>query len=291
MYFLYFRFGGPSSHQSSGVSTSSPRVVPGPNPVPASVPTAPTDAGGAAKQTPKTGDIAKPQMGGAIDGRTAVNCRSALLRKKSAEEFTCVGADDVDRRICQDALANKYAEAQQAAAEAASCPESLAHASAYYEALRNAALAGDVNAQRCFLAGYFEERDSGDYLSQAQRDEYLPLARQFIQSAFERGDWGLVHRLAGGYVDNPGMLIYAYPYGSGYPETSYKMNHLITLSSGDRAGSDEARHIVNALRSTGRLSAAQIQAAEEWARETYARYFPATPYNEKVARSSFCEIV
>lgn len=178
---------------------------------------------------------------------------------------------------------------KQPASKAAGCPESLVHASGYYIALRDAALTGDVNAQKCFLAGYFNDRDAGDGISDTQRKEYLSLARRFIQSAFERGDWALVHRLAGTYVDNPGLLIHVYPYGTEHPDTMYKMNYLLTLGSGDGAGSDAARNTVSAIRRNGGLSAQQIQAAEDWARETYSKYFARTPYNEKAAASSFCQ--
>lgn len=232
-----------------------------------------------------------------LDGRTIVACHHALLGKKYIQERVdgnCDGiaeGDDVGMQLCRRALDSDYAYLQGLTAKAAGCPESLASASGYYEALRNAALAGDVNAQECFLNGDFNIRDYGDAISQAQLNEYLPLARKFIQDAIERGDWAIIHRLAEWPEDvqGYGLLVMAYPFGPSHPDTLYKMNYLLTLGASDGGNPELATALVNSFRKNGALSAEQIQTAEEWARETYDRYFAATPYNEKIARSSFCE--
>jgi len=229
-----------------------------------------------------------PTLTQIADGRTIYMCHSGLLMKKTLEERNCdsVPADDAaGLQMCLNRIAGEFAELERLTAKTAACPQSLANPSDYYDALRGAALAGDLDAQRCFLAGYFHGMRAERRISEKQLAEYLVLARKFIQSALERGDWAVVHHLADGYVDDPGLLYRVYPYGTDHPETMYRMNYLLNLGSGGKAGSDEARNRVDAIRRNGRLSAAQIQAAEAWAHETYDGYFAAVPYNEKDAGS------
>jgi hypothetical protein len=226
------------------------------------------------------------------DGRTIEMCHWALTGAKYLEAPDCdrVPAEDAERlAYCLSTLAGRQKDLEYSIAKAAGCPSALISASVYYIALRDAALAGDLNAQECFVSGYFHDRNSGNSITEEQEEEYVPLARQFIQSAFERGDWGVVNRLAGTWVDNPGLLIRAYPYGMSDLETFYKMNYLLTLGARDKINSDDALGVVSATRRNGRLSAAQMKAAEDWARETYARYFAGTVYEKKAAAASFCE--
>lgn len=219
------------------------------------------------------------------DGRTIYKCHYGLRMKKVVEERNCdaVPADDAGGlQMCLNGIADEFAELQELTAKTAACPQSLANPSDYYDALRDAALTGDLDAQKCFLAGYFGNSET-ERITKTQYDEYPALARKFFQSALERGDWAVVHHLADTYIDNPGLLYRVYPYGTAHPETMYRMNYLLNLGSGDKAGSDEARNRVDVIRRNGRLSAAQIQAAEAWARETYDTYFATVPYNEKDA--------
>jgi hypothetical protein len=219
-------------------------------------------------------------------------CHRALNSAKHLEAPNCDGIpaeDGVGRTLCLNSLADQQKALEERIARAAGCPSSLISASAYYIALRDAALAGDLNAQECFLSGYFYNRAAGNSITEEQAEEYLPLARQFIQAGFERGDWGVVHRLAGTWVDNPGLLIEAYPYGLQDLETFYQMNYLLTLGARDKVNSGDALGVVSATRRNGELSGAQMKAAEDWAHETYARYFAGTAYDKKAAASSFCE--
>jgi hypothetical protein len=228
-----------------------------------------------------------------LDGATIEMCHRALLGRKymqASVDDDCSGIaedDDIGMQLCRQSLVGEHAYLQELTAKAAGCPESLARASDYYIALRDAALAGDVNAQNCFLAGYFNSRDWGDSISETQVNEYLPLARRLIQSAIERGDWAVVHYLSN-RPEHPGLLIQAYPFGSEHPDTWYRMNYLLTLGSRSEADSDDAKQIVSIIRSQQRLSPDEAQAAEAWARETYDGYFAATPYDKKVAARSFC---
>lgn len=143
------------------------------------------------------------------DGRTIYMCHYGLLMKKTLEERNCdaVPADDVGgQQMCLNGIAAEFAELQRLTAKTAACPQSLTNPSDYYDALRDAALSGDLNAERCFLAGYFNDMRAEHRISKAQYDEYPALARKFFQSALERGDWAVVHHLADSYVDDPGLL-------------------------------------------------------------------------------------
>ena len=245
-------------------------------------------------EDPNASRVPTEQVGSEIDSRTIESCHGALVSLKYLRARNCADkikpGDNVDMQLCQISLASDAALVQKLTTETASCTKILATASDYYKALRDAARNGDVKAQQCFLVGYFNDAENGDRINQAQRDEYVPLARAFIQAGFERGDWGLVRWLARGRLHGPdGLLNQAYPFGPNNPKTYYKMNLLLTLSVGANTVDDDAHNIVSHFRSSGELSPQQLQEVEEWARDTYSQHFIATPYNEKAAASSFCQ--
>ena len=100
------------------------------------------------------------------------------------------------------------------------------------------------------------------------------MAKKFIESSIESGDWGVVRWLARVSIHVPdGLLREAYPIGSEHPDTIYKMNYLIQLSGRTEHGGDDAGRIVGVFRSKGRLSPEQIPSAEEWAKDTYRKLF------------------
>src|SRR5262245_5639706 len=223
------------------------------------------------------------------DRRTIETCHWALKAARNRDAPNCDDIPAEQRAWCLDTLAEQQRELDVRIARAAGCPGSLISASAYYVGLRDAALAGDLNSQECFINGYFYDRHAGDAITEAQAEEYVPLARQFIQSAFERGNWGIANRLADTWEDDPGLLIRAYPYGAADLETFYKMNYLLTLGARDKVNSEEAQGVVSATRRNGELSAERMKAAEDWARDTYAQYFAGSVYDKKAAAGSFCE--
>lgn len=187
-------------------------------------------------------------------------------------------------RQCQESEVADALKIQTMRGEAAACPSSLASASGYYDALRAAAQAGDVGAQRCFIQGYFDDGFPGNHISAEQQKDYVPLAKEYISSGLQRGDWGLVDwlaRLANHIGD--ARLHTAYPIGSA--ETLYKMNFLLTLGGVTDTSTQRPQSIV---RNVGvQLSSQQIEDAQEWARDTYSKYFAATPYVHTPV-TSFC---
>jgi hypothetical protein len=286
LYWFHGRSGTVSGHAHAIATLPAPDVPVGHPTVQRSVPI---------KINPPNDDrVATGRIGSAMDAATIVNCHSALLQSRPVrgrENCDFIKPNDaIGMQLCQRALVSDAARIQQMTAEAASCPKSLAKASDYYNALRDAAQNGDVTAQQCFIRGYFEDAEGGDFISQEQTDEYMVLARSYISSGLERGDWGLVRRLSSVrlYVSD-GLLFGAYPFGHSAPETMYKMNFLLTLGGATDAVVDRPQSIVKSLRTDGELSDRQIQAAEEWARDTYSKYFAAGPYNAKAAADSFCK--
>jgi hypothetical protein len=241
---------------------------------------------------PNDDRIATGHIGSAMDAPTIVNCHNALLgmrpvKRRENCDFVKPG-DAIGMQLCQRALVSDAAHIRLMTAQAASCPKSLAKVSDYYNALRDAAQNGDITAQQCFIKGYFDDDAGGDFISQEQTDEYKVLANTYISSGLERGDWGLVRWLGrvSVYVSD-GLLIGAYPFGQSSPETMYKMNFLLTLGGATDAVVDRPQSIVKNLRTNGELSDQQVQEAEAWARDTYSKYFAATPYDAKAAADSF----
>lgn len=290
--YFYFSPGTPPSDESSSRSVASLSSSGDATPPPASSAAVKRDADNTGKRVPEGSAAPTPQLQGTVDAQTAIVCHRALRNKKFAEGFNCDGVKEDDltgQQICRNALPSKRSETQRAAAEAASCPEALAVATGYYKAIRNAALAGDDNARRCFIQGYFEDPYSKDYISEEQSAEYVPLAKKFIESSIESGDWGVVRWLARVTIHvSDGLLREAYPIGSEHPDTIYKMNYLMVLSGRTQYGTNDAGRIVGVLRSNGTLSPEQIRVAEEWAQETYRNYFIATPNTGPTDVASFC---
>lgn len=174
-----------------------------------------------------------------LDAATIAHCHRAFVDSRPIKTPYC---DDpkssLGMRQCQELQVTDALKIQTVRGEAAACPSSLASASGYYDALRAAAQAGDVGAQRCFIQGYFNSGYAGEYISDEQRKDYVPLAKEYISSGLQRGDWGLVDWLA-----------------------------------------RLANHIGDARQ--------QIEDAQEWARDTYSKYFAATPYVHTPV-TSFC---
>lgn len=219
-----------------------------------------------------------PEPAAALDGHTIETCYRAFRGLQRANT-DCNGLKHPDQLPeCQRVVVEDDLFNQNMRGEAAACPSSLATPSGYYNALRAAAQSGDVSAQHCFITGYFgTEYNAG--ISQQQVDDYKRLANEYISDGLERGDWGVVQwlaRLSTGVQD--GLLLSAYPFGSSAPETLYKMNYLLTLGGATDAIAERPQSIVKNLPKIGELSDQQIQDAQAWARDTYSRYFAATPY-------------
>lgn len=214
--------------------------------------------------------------------RTIRACHDALLNKKALEQQDgCEGIPPEQASVagaCRNQQARAARQIAEATAAAAPCPADLLRASAYYDAIKTLALSGDTAAQRCFIQGYFAsaaQEGEESRIREDQMSEYPRLANQFIDQAFERGDWSVVRWLARARIGlQDGMLRTAYPFGSEYPVTAYRMNYLLMLGNHRSfQKSVDPRQFVETAKSTARLTASEIRDAEAWAHEMFDQHF------------------
>jgi hypothetical protein len=139
-----------------------------------------------------------------------------------------------------------------------------------YEATAAAAKAGDLDAQMCYLEQGPGDRESGFRLSEAEIAEYQSLAPQYVDSAFERGDWRIVELLGFHVVDWAGLFISLEQWKD--PLREYKAHQLLRLGAAD-VNPDNTDYRLATLN----LSAQQKQDSDAWAHETYNKYFVSQP--------------
>ncbi len=262
--------------------------LPTPSRLPATQVPAPADSGKANSDKPappaRSADIG-------VDVRTMVACRAALLTEQHVKTLSCDTSSQATvggRQMCERQTDLIAKQLERLASETAQCPETLLDPSTYYEAMRKAAVGGDVDAQHCFIQGYFSDPD-GARISTKEWNEYPELARQFIDSAFERGDWAVVLWLARARLNiHDGLLMTAYPFGPQNPDAFYRMNFLLQLGAGDHTAPGDVPGIVDRLRSGSVLSADQIQLDEKWARNMYAQHFAGRPQGPQLTTWGMC---
>ena len=213
--------------------------------------------------------------GARLDLRTIRDCHDALLNKKALEYQTHAAQDVKD-----------------SAAAAGSCPPDLLMATAYYEAIKEIALQGDIPAQRCLIQGYFAsaaQEGEESRMRKDQVDEYFFLAKKFINEALERGDWSVVRYLARSRIGlQDFMLNSAYPFGSEHPETAYRMNYLLMLGNRQNFETSVDPHeFVELLKKNKSLTPKQFQEAEDWAHHMFDQHFNGS--QEGASIRQFCE--
>jgi hypothetical protein len=173
---------------------------------------------------------------------------------------------------CLNNVAGEQAAIEEISRKLISCRPAELTPGGVFDATAAAALAGDQNAQICFVAAVFmEDRRAGKTISEEDERVYKQLAPAFIESAFARGDWRIVALLSRRIVDEVNRLL-ASIYDIGTPETLYKMNRLLQLGASERMATDVGNSIAAIS-----LSPAQQAAAEQWARDTYNARFASNP--------------
>ena len=94
-----------------------------------------------------------------IDTHALVICRQALLRLKNVEsmDFDCdvMPPFSKEQSICKYQRTKINQQLPELKAKAASCPANVLNAQDFYVALRDNALSGDTEAQRCYILGIF----------------------------------------------------------------------------------------------------------------------------------------
>ena len=198
----------------------------------ASLPSVPNEHAGGA---PAISDSEAIAIEG-LDARSLTVCNRALLKKKGLEDFSCeriAEGDTLAQNHCREQVAAINRRLQEIAAKAAPCPESLAHPSAYYGAIKALAERGDVHAQRCFIQGYFGiSREIGMTLAPSETEEFATLARKYVDERLAHGDWSVVRWLTKSRLSIADTLLAsAYPIGTDTPETIYRMSRLLVLGN------------------------------------------------------------
>jgi hypothetical protein len=146
----------------------------------------------------------------------------------------------------------------------------------YYEATRAAAMAGDPDAQLCYLE--FDFSLTGGHLpriGEAELSEYKQVSPTYVDAAIKRGDWRVVYLL----TQRTGIVTRIDQ--GGRPETIYRMTKLLRLgASGTFAtGLDYKLKLLAHpdLKPEAALPQKAIQEGDAWAEETYNTYFSGVP--------------
>ncbi|HUQ10691.1 MAG TPA: hypothetical protein VM146_10290 [Steroidobacteraceae bacterium] len=211
-------------------------------------------------------------------------------------QVDCEKIDSQDvaaRNLCRKQQQFMQTQLQQATAEAASCPQSLAQPSVYYRALRDLANRGDVPAQRCFIQGYFGiNRELGLNLRPEDYDEYPNLARKFIDNGFERGDWSVVRWLSKSRTDvADSLLARAHPMGLDDRVNAYKIRRLLMLGNQRGLGTleqDDPKYLVEHWRTENWLTPEQLEEAEGWAQTQFQQHFTGSQEGVANGHAEFC---
>lgn len=140
----------------------------------------------------------------------------------------------------------------------------------YREAVTKAATAGDVDAQLCYVQGWFP------LASPADVPAYKASASTYMKNAYARGDWRVAQLLitASETAGHGGAgLMVNFPI-VGTPFTVYREYRLLAHgATGAYATSVNAA----AKDASTKLTAAQIANADTWAGQEYRRHFSKSP--------------
>lgn len=179
---------------------------------------------------------------------------------------------------CADQWVKNHDEMVGARAKLSSCGATDHLVERYRDAVRAAADEGDPDAQMCYLQSDFSDGAGEPKVTAADVAEYGTRATEFVDQAFERGDWRIVELLSSQHLH--GGLRNSLP-GIGLPQTVYKMDRLLRFgANGDYAtfldgAMDALRH--PDLIPASSLPPVDAAAADAWARQTYDEHFSAAP--------------
>jgi hypothetical protein len=166
--------------------------------------------------------------------------------------------------------------AAEAALKGAGCGDTADVENRYFEATKQAAKAGDADAQLCYLQANFVADTGEPLFTDADVEKYRRVAPQFVDAALRRGDWRIVqlmtkrsfHPGAGPITQIPDI---------GKPETIYKMTKLLRLgASGGYARSLDSQlsgMIRPDLVPEAALPADVVRRGNAWAQHTFNESF------------------
>jgi hypothetical protein len=166
--------------------------------------------------------------------------------------------------------------AAETALKNAGCGDTTDIDARFFEATRQAAKAGDADAQMCYLEGEFGTSGGQPLFTNAEVEEYRRVAPHYVDAALRRGDWRVVELMTKDSF-HPGVEPIRNIPGIGKPEAIYKMRKLLRLgASGLYAtmlNSELEGMIHPDLVPEAALSADVIERGNAWAQQTFNQYF------------------
>src|SRR5262249_52694135 len=137
---------------------------------------------------------------------------------------------------CMNGWMNATERLAAAQADALGCESTPDIERRYFEATQEAAKSGDVDAQLCYLQGYFGSADAAYsstepvFFTAEDFAQYKKVAPGYVDAAFKRGDWRVVSLLNRKHF-HPGSGPVTLLAGIGERETQYKMTRLLRLGA------------------------------------------------------------
>lgn len=214
------------------------------------------------------------------DFKSAKRCLEAMtsLGKVQQELYICNskvnGAGLASKNNCQAKTAELSGKAKLITEDStvSACsrdPEVLSDK--YNVAVKEAAEAGSIDAQMCYIQG-----GGGQGASPVDLSAYKALARGYLNQALDRGDWRAVELLSTSPTSmahgGAGLLVNLPEVGNW--ETAYGATKLLSLGATD----DFAKSLNSRLTEAAHwLSEERIRAAEQWAQDMYRKSFHNSP--------------
>ena len=146
----------------------------------------------------------------------------------------------------------------------------------YFEATKQAARAGDADAQLCYLEANFGTNDGGSLFTAADLEEHERLAPSYVDAALRRGDWRIAELMTkDGFHPGDGPIRQIPDIGK--RETIYKMRKLLRLGASGvyaRILDGQLQGMVHPdLVPDAALPAEVVRAGDAWAQQTFNEYF------------------
>jgi hypothetical protein len=166
--------------------------------------------------------------------------------------------------------------AAEAALKDAGCGDMTDVETRYFEATKQAAKAGEADAQLCYLQGSFGSSSGEPAFSVADVEEYKRVAPGYVDGALRRGDWRIVQLMTKRSF-HPGEGPITQIPEIGKPETIYKMTKLLRLGASGRYAARLDRQLNGMIHPDLNPEAALpmdvVRRGDAWAQHTFNESF------------------
>jgi hypothetical protein len=166
--------------------------------------------------------------------------------------------------------------AAESALKASGCGDMTDVEFRLFEATRQAAMAGDPDAQMCYLQANFFASTGESLFTESDVEEYTRVAPQFFEAAVRRGDWRIVQLMTKRSFQPGAGPVTQIP-DIGKPETIYKMTKLLRLGASGRYAKSLDRQLTGMIHPDlvpeAALPAGVVSRGDAWAQQTFNEYF------------------